>query len=153
MRLTLVAVGRLKPGPEQTLVTRYLARLPWPITVRELVPKPTRATAAERRRDEADALLTALPPGAVLAALDECGPSETSEAFARRLVAWRDRGVQDLVFAIGGPDGFDDRVRDRADRLIAFGPMTWPHGLVRVLLAEQLYRAASLSAGHPYHRG
>ena len=84
--------------------------------------------------------------------LDERGKLEGSVSFANRVGHWRDTGVQDLTFIIGGADGLDAEFRDSADHLMAFGPMTWPHMLVRVLLAEQLYRAVSILSGHPYHR-
>ena len=112
-----------------------------------------KVTGAELRRLEAEALLTALPNGATVAALDERGIGLTSAAFAARLGAWRDGGVSDLAFVVGGADGLDDSVRQRADLLLSFGVMTWPHMMVRAMLAEQLYRADRILAGHPYHRG
>ncbi len=130
------------------LVAGYLGLLPWPARVVEV-----RASARpDRRRLEGEALLAALPAGATVVALDVEGRSLSSEAFARQLARWRDGGVRELAFVIGGADGLDPAVLARADARLSLGPMTWPHLLVRVLLAEQLWRAASLLAGHPYHR-
>ena len=101
---------------------------------------------------EAEALLAGVPPGAVLVALDERGRDLASTELAERLGAWRDDGIREAGFVIGGPDGLAPAVTERADLLLAFGRATWPHMLVRAMLAEQLYRAASILAGHPYHR-
>jgi 23S rRNA (pseudouridine1915-N3)-methyltransferase len=101
---------------------------------------------------EAEALVRALPDGAALVALDERGRMLTSPDLAARLAARRDSGTQDLAFLIGGADGLDPALRDRADLVLSFGPMVWPHMLARVMLAEQLYRAATILAGSPYHR-
>jgi 23S rRNA (pseudouridine1915-N3)-methyltransferase len=106
----------------------------------------------ELKRLEADKLLAQIPKNAVLVALDERGESLDSGTFAQRLGAWRDAGRADLAFVIGGADGLDEEVRRRADLLLSFGRLTWPHMLVRGMLAEQLYRAQQILAGHPYHR-
>ena len=111
-----------------------------------------RLSSDELKRQEAELLLAAVPAGAIVVALDERGKALPSEAFAARIGDWRDRGAGDLAFLIGGADGHGDAVRARADFLLAFGPMTWPHMLVRGMLAEQLYRAQQILAGHPYHR-
>lgn len=105
-----------------------------------------------RRAREGEALLAALPDGGRVVALDERGRSEASEAFATRLGRWRDDGVRTVGFIIGGADGLDDAVRKKADLVLSFGAFTWPHMLVRAMLAEQIYRAQSILAGHPYHR-
>lgn len=105
-----------------------------------------------RRAREGEALLAAVPHGARIVALDERGRSETSEAFASRLGRWRDDGVRTIGFIIGGADGLDESVRRKADLVMSFGALTWPHMLVRAMLAEQIYRAQSILAGHPYHR-
>ncbi|CAK0750066.1 Ribosomal RNA large subunit methyltransferase H [uncultured Gammaproteobacteria bacterium] len=152
MKLWLVAVGRARADPARALYRDYVERLTWPFTLREVEIK-RKVTGAELRRLEAEALLTALPNGAAVAALDERGIGLTSAAFAARLGAWRDGGVGDLAFVVGGADGLDDSVRQRADLLLSFGVMTWPHMMVRAMLAEQLYRADRILAGHPYHRG
>ena len=101
---------------------------------------------------EAELILEALPPAATLVVLDERGAAWSSREFADRLAAWRDRGIPDLAFAIGGAEGLGAAVLDRATATLSLGPMTWPHLLVRGMLLEQLYRAQQILAGHPYHR-
>lgn len=152
MRLVIAAVGKLKAGPIKALYDDYAGRLPWPVTLKEIANR-TDKSAAERKRREGEALLAAIPDDAALVALDGRGRALASEAIAERLRAFRDSGTASLAFAIGGADGLDDAVRRRAALALAFGPQTWPHFLVRVMLAEQLYRAATLLAGYPYHRG
>lgn len=110
-----------------------------------------RGPPAERKRREALGLLAAIPPGAFLVALDEKGELHDSETFAALLTRWLESG-RPLAFVIGGADGLDARVTDRADHVLSLGRMTWPHLLVRVLLAEQLYRARAIATSHPYHR-
>lgn len=158
MLITIAAVGKLKSGPERDLMDRYLDRagaagkpLAFTFAVRELAE--SRAdTAATRRRQEAAALLQTVPAGAVLVSLDETGKALPSETFARRLAAWRDDGAPAVVLAIGGPDGHGPELIEKASLRLAFGAMTWPHQLVRIMLAEQLYRAMTILSGHPYHR-
>lgn len=151
MRLWLAAVGRAKPGPELDLFQQYARRLTPPLTLREVEEKRP-LPVAERKTREAELLLAAIPAGAVVVALDERGKSLGSEDFARRLGRWRDDGVGDVAFLIGGADGHGDAVRQRADLLLCFGAMTWPHMLVRAMAAEQLWRAQAILSGHPYHR-
>ncbi|WP_114394295.1 23S rRNA (pseudouridine(1915)-N(3))-methyltransferase RlmH [Oleisolibacter albus] len=151
MRLWLAAIGRARPGPARDLFEEYRGRLSWPLTLKEVESKK-RVEGEELKRLEAELLLSAIPDGATLVALDERGRTVSSEAFAQRIGQWRDGGVADLAFIIGGADGLADEVRRRAALVLAFGPMTWPHMLVRGLLAEQLYRAQQILAGHPYHR-
>lgn len=159
MRIEICAVGRLRAGPEKTLLDDYLARAN--ASGRNLGFSSLSLTEIEeKRRLEGDALKaaeagllkSAVPRGALIVALDERGRAEPSEAFAARLGRWRDTGISDLAFVIGGADGLAASLRAEAGHLLAFGPMTWPHMLVRVMLAEQLYRAVSILAGHPYHR-
>ena len=114
--------------------------------------KAALAKATTRRAEEGKALLAAAPKGAVILALDERGKSPSSEAFAAEIGKFRDGGAAGLTFVIGGPDGLHEAVRAAARSLIGFGAMTWPHQLIRVMLAEQIYRAFSILAGHPYHR-
>lgn len=152
MRLLLAAVGRAKPGPETELYRQYAGRLRPPLRLEEVEEKRP-LPSAERRQREAQLLLAALPPGATLVVLDERGTTLGSEAFAARLGRWRDDGVADLAFLIGGADGHGDAVREKAALRLSLGAMTWPHMLVRAMLAEQLWRAQSILAGHPYHRG
>jgi len=151
LRLWLAAVGRVKPGPELDLFNQYSKRLSVPITVREVEEKRPLPTP-ERMAREADLLLATLPPQAVVVALDERGKAMGSVDFATRLGRWRDDGTADLAFVIGGADGHGQAVRDRAALLLSFGAMTWPHMLVRAMVAEQLWRAQAILSGHPYHR-
>jgi 23S rRNA (pseudouridine1915-N3)-methyltransferase len=155
MRLHICAVGRLRAGPEKALVGDYLTRCGR--TGRAVGLGPATVTEIDDRKGggkpaEGEALLRALSPGAVLCALDERGETMTSPDFAARLGRWRDEGVQDAAFVIGGADGLDVAVLDRAALTLSFGRMVWPHMLARVMLAEQLYRAAGILAGTPYHR-
>ncbi len=158
MQITVAAIGRMKAGPERDLAERYRdrvnkagRRLGLSLTVRE-IPESRAASPAIRKDQEAAALLAVLPPGAVLVALDETGRNLDSRAFAQILAKWRDDGVADLVFAIGGADGLGPAVPQAAALSLALGAMTWPHQLVRLMLAEQLYRAVTILSGHPYHR-
>ncbi|MEQ8965212.1 MAG: 23S rRNA (pseudouridine(1915)-N(3))-methyltransferase RlmH [Azospirillaceae bacterium] len=150
MRLTVIAVGKLRGGPIADLVADYARRSPWPLSVREV---EARRPGVDRREAEADLLLAAVPEGATVVALDERGAALDSAAFAARLGDWREQGVREVAFLIGGADGLAERARRRADVALAFGPATWPHLLVRAMLAEQLYRAQTILSGHPYHRG
>lgn len=159
MRLVLAAVGRMKAGPERELLDRYVSRAR--ATARALgvsgldtieVDEGRGRSAEERRREEAAALAAKLPPGAVVFALDERGRSLSSPAFAERVGRIIDGGAPALAFAVGGPDGFDEGFRSGAHEVLSFGAATMPHQLVRVVLAEQVYRAATILTGHPYHR-
>ncbi len=151
MRLVLAAVGRLKAGPMKALADEYAGRLVWPLTQREIDIR-TRLSAAELTQREADALLAAVPAGARVVVLDERGKALDSRTFATQLGRWQDDGTSDCAFLIGGADGHASAVRQRADLLLSFGSLTWPHMLARVMLLEQLYRAQQILAGHPYHR-
>ena len=151
MNILVAAIGKAKPSAERELFTSYAARLPWRVDLKEIEIKKEAAVDVRRAR-EGEALLAAVPEGARIIALDERGKSETSEAFAKRLGRWRDDGVRGVAFLIGGADGLDEAVRKRADAVLSFGALTWPHMLVRALLAEQLYRAHTILTGHPYHR-
>ena len=151
MRVTIVAVGRERGGPTRELFETYRARCPWPIRLIDVAPR-TAGSLERRSAEEAERILRAIPQGAAVVALDEQGELLNSQGFAARIAAWRDEGRSELAFLIGGPNGLPPTVHARADLALAFGRMTWPHLLVRVMLAEQLYRAASILAGHPYHR-
>lgn len=155
MRLCIAAVGRLRQGPEKALIDDYTTR--FDRTGRALGLGPLTISEVEDRKGggmgaEADLLTRALPKGGVVIAMDERGKQLSSPDFAGLLARLRDDGVPDVGFVIGGADGLDPGFRARADRLISFGPMVWPHMMVRVMLSEQLYRAASILAGSPYHR-
>ena len=151
MHIVVAAIGRVKPGPEKELFDSYAARLPWRVDLKEIEIKKEMAVDVRRVR-EGEALLAAIPEGARIIALDERGKSEGSAIFAKRLGTWRDDGVRSVAFVIGGADGLDDALRKKADAVLSFGALTWPHMLVRALLAEQLYRAHTILTGHPYHR-
>jgi 23S rRNA (pseudouridine1915-N3)-methyltransferase len=159
MRISVFAVGRMKSGPERELADRYLDRFKKTgaalglefSSVTEIVE--SRAQQAELRKQEESAqLLKALDAGGVLVLLDERGKTMASEAFATSIAKFRDEGKRQLLLAIGGPDGHDAALRERADLVLALGAMTWPHQVVRILIAEQLYRATTILSGHPYHR-
>ena len=155
LRLHICAVGRLKPCPERALVEDYAGRLARAGRSLSLGPLEVREVEARRGGPaaEADLLARAVPEGARLAALDERGRMLSSPDLAALLARWRDEGARDAAFAIGGADGLDAALRGRADLAISLGPMVWPHRLARAMLAEQLYRAVSILAGTPYHRG
>lgn len=151
MRITLLAVGRMKAGPAHDLYDLYAGRLRWPIAMKEVEERRSLPPEALKEQEGA-LLLTAIPRGARTVALDEDGKQLTSRAFAERLGRWQDDGIPDVAFLIGGADGLSEPVRQAADAILSLGRMTWPHMLVRGLLAEQLFRAESILAGHPYHR-
>jgi 23S rRNA (pseudouridine1915-N3)-methyltransferase len=155
VRVQLCVVGRLRTGPERALIDDYLDR--FGKTGRALGLGPASEHEVEDRKGggraaEAALLARAVPAGAALVILDERGEELTSPDLATRLARFRDEGRQDLAFLIGGADGLDPSLRARADLAIRFGRMVWPHMLARVMLAEQLYRAATILAGSPYHR-
>jgi len=155
VKITIAAVGRMKPGPEKMLVNDYLDRANQAGRSHALCPFIVSEIDERKARDRAEQsvrLAAAVPAGAATVALDERGEALTSPAFAKLLAGLRDRGVPETVFLIGGPDGHERVLCDRADRVLSLGPMVWPHMLVRVMLAEQLYRAVSILAGTPYHR-
>ncbi len=159
MKLLICAVSRARPSPEKDLTADYLQRIsasggPVGISGAQLVEveERKRLATAELKRREGELLLKAIPDGAALIALDERGKSYPSEDFAAQIAKMRDEGTPTLAFVIGGADGLSSEVRDRAQLTLAFGRATWPHMLVRTMLAEQLYRAVTIMAGHPYHR-
>jgi 23S rRNA (pseudouridine1915-N3)-methyltransferase len=155
MRLVICAVGRQRSGPERDLVSDYLARTGrtggpvglGPALLQEVEDRSGAGAAAEGRL-----LARALPKGAAVCALDERGRTLSSPEFAALIAGWRDDGRPAAGFLIGGADGLDPELRAGADTVLSFGPMVWPHMLARAMLAEQLYRAASILAGTPYHR-
>jgi 23S rRNA (pseudouridine1915-N3)-methyltransferase len=159
MRLVVAAVGRLKQGPERDLAQRYRERIAnagrtvgfQDIELVEIAESRARETA-RRKTEESIALAQLIPDGAVKALLDERGEDLGSAGLADILGRWRDDGRPAAVFLIGGPDGVAPNLRQGADLCLAFGAATWPHQLVRIMLLEQLYRAVTMLAGHPYHR-
>lgn len=138
MQLHIIARGKIARSPEAELVARYAKRIAWPLKMTELP-------------DVGGTVPEAMPQSRTVL-LDERGKQRSSEEFAAILGKWRDEGVREVRFLIGAADGHGDAAREKADLLIAFGAMTWPHLLARAMLAEQLYRATSILAGHPYHR-
>ena len=159
MRLIVIAVGKLKQGPERELAERYRERFEdigrklgfRGLTIHEIPESRARDTAT-RISEEAAAIAAAIPEKSVLVALDEHGKSIDSATFARQIGDWRDQGIANTIFAIGGADGLSPDLQRKAKLRIAFGSATWPHQMVRVMLLEQIYRAATILAGHPYHR-
>lgn len=159
MRLIVISVGRLKQGPERELAERYRERFDdigrklgfRGLEVHE-IPESRAREAASRIAEEAAAISAAIPAKSVVVTLDEHGNNIDSAAFARHLGRWRDESVANTIFAIGGADGLSPELRRKAKLSIAFGSATWPHQMVRVMLLEQVYRAATILAGHPYHR-
>jgi 23S rRNA (pseudouridine1915-N3)-methyltransferase len=155
MRLHIIAVGRLRSGPELSLISDYLDRFDktgrgmglGPVSVVEVEDKRGGGMAAE-----AELLRKAVPKGAVKMILDERGKVLSSIDFSDQIAGWRDAGQQDLAILIGGADGLAPELRQEADFAVSFGKMVWPHMLVRVMLSEQLYRAASILGNAPYHR-
>ncbi len=152
MRVAIIAVGRARAGPERDLYDAYIKRIRWTVELREVEEKRP-LPPAELKAREAELLLAALPGGAVTVALDETGRDLSSEALARKMGQWRDDGRGCVAFIIGWADGLAPVVLERADLVLALGRQTWPHMLVRAMLAEQVYRAQQILAGHPYHRG
>ncbi|MSO55286.1 MAG: 23S rRNA (pseudouridine(1915)-N(3))-methyltransferase RlmH [Rhodospirillales bacterium] len=154
MRVTLAAVGRwgeTKGGPERALFDRYVDRLGLRLDLKEVDVK--KVSGPGLRAAEGEKLLAQIPKNATVVALDVKGLAVDSEGLAKLLSGWRNRGLKDLAFVIGGADGLDPAVLARAELRLSLGPLTWPHLLVRAMLAEQLYRAQCILDGHPYHRG
>jgi 23S rRNA (pseudouridine1915-N3)-methyltransferase len=151
MRLTILAVGRMKQGPERDLFRHYLDRIGWDVELREIEEKRPLPPAQLISR-ETELLRAAIPKGVRIVALDSGGRALTSPDLADRLSQWRDVADDPVVFLIGGADGLEPSLVKQADLALSFGAVTWPHMLVRALLAEQIYRAQQILAGHPYHR-
>lgn len=159
MRLTVIAIGRLKQGPERELAERYRVRfddIGRKLGFRGLdvhdIPESRSREAATRIAEEAAAITALIPEKSILVALDERGDNIDSAAFARHLGRWRDESIPSTAFVIGGADGLSPDLQRKAKLRIAFGKATWPHQMVRVMLLEQIYRAATILSGHPYHR-
>ena len=159
MKIVVVSIGRLKQGPERELAERYRERFDdigrklgfRGLEIHEISESRAR-DAATRISEEAAAISAAVPEKSVLVALDERGKSIDSTSFAQHLGRWRDEGIATTIFTIGGADGLSPDLQRKAKLRIAFGLATWPHQMVRVMLLEQIYRAATILAGHPYHR-
>jgi 23S rRNA (pseudouridine1915-N3)-methyltransferase len=159
MRVSVLAIGRLKAGPETELCERYRKRALQAgrqlglkdIEIVEI--RESRADSPDKRQlEEAIALSNVIPEGAAVVVLDETGESLGSAGLTEKVRLWRDEGRPALVFVVGGPDGLARSIRDKAHLILAFGAATWPHQLARIMLLEQIYRAVTILAGHPYHR-
>ena len=159
MDLTIAAIGKLKAGPDRELFERYAERITpagkalkiGPLSCIEIA-ESRRTSAKERRKEETAVLLAKIPASATLLSLDEKGDAVSSEQLASLLRKQQDAGKSSLVFALGGPDGHGAGIAGRAARIISLGAITLPHGLARIVLAGQIYRALTILAGHPYHR-
>ena len=151
MRIIVACVGRLKAGPVRDICDDYARRLPWDVAWQEITEN-SRLPTNKRMAQESDEILSRLEACQRRIALDERGRDLDSEALAALLGGWRDAGDNTIGIAIGGADGLAETVRNSADATIRFGRLTWPHMMVRAMLAEQLYRAHTILTGHPYHR-
>jgi 23S rRNA (pseudouridine1915-N3)-methyltransferase len=159
MRLVVISIGRLKQGPERELTERYRERFEdigrklgfRGLEIQE-IPESRARDAATRMAEEAAAICAAIPAKSQLVALDERGKNIDSTAFAGHLGRWRDEQIAHTIFTIGGADGLSPNLRRKAKLAMAFGSATWPHQMVRIMLLEQIYRAATILSGHPYHR-
>ena len=159
MRVSVIAVGRGRDGPDQAWMREYTERFDGlarnlGISALQIVEVEEKRPlkGAERKRREAELIEKSIPEGAHIVILDESGKQLSSRDFAGRIQQLRDDGIRDLVFVIGGADGLDQSIRQRAGLTLAFGKQTWPHMMVRLMLAEQLYRSLTILAGHPYHK-
>ncbi|MCF8474683.1 MAG: 23S rRNA (pseudouridine(1915)-N(3))-methyltransferase RlmH [Emcibacter sp.] len=155
MQVIILAVGRMKSGPEQQQVETYLARCPWPVNIIEVEERrPLKGDV--RLVKEGDLILKALMnigrDNAYVIALDERGKTMRSTKFSQMIRTQQDNGIAKIIFLIGGADGYDARVKNEANFLMSFSDMTWPHMMVRAMLCEQLYRASCILTGHPYHK-
>jgi 23S rRNA (pseudouridine1915-N3)-methyltransferase len=146
MRLAIVAAGIMKDRAQRLLFDHYAEG----ITLKEVEEK-RKVKGSELLRREAELIRKAIPKGALIVALDRRGRALTSEELAERLARWKSK-TKNVVFIVGGAEGLDEALRDEADFVLSFGPNTWPHMLARIMLAEQIYRAQAILAGHPYHR-
>lgn len=151
MKSLIIAVGRWKSGPEKKLFEHFAQRSKPKLEVREIEVRKKLPQNVLKRK-EAELLLAAVPIGSHIVALDSSGKALTSSTLALRIGEWRDTGIRQIAWLIGGANGHGDPVLKKADFTLSFGPQTWPHLLVRAMLAEQLFRAHSILAGHPYHR-
>ncbi|MGC6485878.1 MAG: 23S rRNA (pseudouridine(1915)-N(3))-methyltransferase RlmH [Candidatus Puniceispirillales bacterium] len=151
MKLHLTAIGSGRGWTEHDLACAWFGKLPYPGRLNELTSK--KPAGPVRQRDEGEKILATVPPGGLLFAMDPNGRDLASDDLANLISRYRDNGCRDAVFAIGGADGHDRAVLDQAETVLAFGRQTWPHMLFRAMLAEQLYRAEMILAGHPYHHG
>lgn len=148
MEILIAAIGKMKASPELEMLNHYLKQSRFKITLKELEEKKV-TSPLERKLKESEMLLEVVPKGFVIVALDERGKEISSLEFADKISEWYPKGI---AFLIGGAGGHHDILRQRSDFMLAFGRMTWPHMLARVMLAEQIYRARTIIDGHPYHK-
>jgi 23S rRNA (pseudouridine1915-N3)-methyltransferase len=151
MKITVAAIGKFKDSPEKEIFTSYLKRIPWKFELKEFEAKKG-LSGEQLKTAEASFLLPAIPKGSKIIALDERGKNISSPELASLISSWQSGGSSSVAFVIGGADGLDEQIRQKADFTLSFGKLTWPHMLVRSMLAEQIYRAYSIISGHPYHR-
>jgi 23S rRNA (pseudouridine1915-N3)-methyltransferase len=159
MHITIIAVGRMKAGPERELIARYQKRFTLAgknlgLTGPDIVEiNESKASSADlRKKEEAKKIIGTIPDGAVIISLDEHGKNISSEALSQKILRLQEDGNRSIAFLIGGADGHGELVRQRANFTLSFGQLTWPHQIVRLLLVEQLYRITTIQSGHPYHR-
>ena len=151
MKLKLIAIGNSRNSYEMKLFQLYVRRITFSFELIEVVVKKN-IIGTRRKIEESSLLLSRVANGSVIVALDECGQQQTSQKFARQIQIWQDNGEREVAFLIGGASGLDNVILERAQLILSFGAQTWPHLLVRSLLAEQIYRAQTIILGHPYHR-
>ncbi len=151
MKVTVAAIGKFKNSPEKEIFASYIKRIPWQFELKEFEAK--KALSGEQLKSaEAELLLSAIPKSSKIISLDERGKNISSLELAGIVSAWQSEGTSSIAFVIGGADGLSDNLRQKSDFILSFGKLTWPHMLVRSMLAEQVYRAYSIISGHPYHR-
>lgn len=148
--ITILAIGTMKRGGQAHALDEYVQRIRWPLAIKVFDLKDSHPEKLQEK--ESAALLSACPKDAFIIALDERGKTLKSSEFSAKLQEWRQIHNRPLAFLIGGADGHHEHLRKKADFLLSFGTMTWPHRLARIMLVEQLYRAQQIAAGHPYHR-
>ena len=153
MQLVIAAVGKAKKKAEAELVAHYLKQTRWNVTIKEIPDAPGNLSSEARKEREATAFAALLIPGSRLIAMDSTGKQLTSPQFAATIQDAQNHAIKQLVFAIGGQDGLAASILEKAHIKLAFGAATWPHQLLRAMLAEQLYRAYTITIGHPYHTG
>ena len=151
MRITICAIGRMRGHPAAEICQTYRKRLPWNVTIFELELKKN-LKGEKRQRAEAKLLQESIPKRATIIALDARGAMLSSQAFARRICDYRDEGIVDIAFLIGGANGLHDELLKTAELVLSLGTMTWPHLMARAMLMEQIYRAHAILTRHPYHR-
>lgn len=152
LKMKVIAVGKIGRGPEKELVDEYIKRLPRATEIHEIDIKKPASKPELRKRQEAEKILGAVPKDSILVVLDEKGKAATSRQLAHRIDNWASHGHSIITFVVGGGEGIHESVYSKANFVLSFGGLTWPHKLARAMLIEQLYRAWTISTNHPYHR-